>query len=52
MGMVAHIYNPSYMGSRNQEDHGLRPGKKLEDLISTNSWEWWQMSAIPTTLEI
>jgi hypothetical protein len=23
--MVAHVYNSSYTGGRDQEDHGLRP---------------------------
>jgi hypothetical protein len=23
--MVAHAYNPSYLGGRDQEDHGLSP---------------------------
>jgi hypothetical protein len=22
---VAHVYNPTYLGSRDQEDHGLKP---------------------------
>jgi hypothetical protein len=25
--LVAHAYNPSYSGGRNQEDHGLKPAK-------------------------
>jgi hypothetical protein len=28
-GVVAHTYNSSYSGGRNQEDCGLRLGKKL-----------------------
>jgi hypothetical protein len=24
---VAHIYNPSYLGGRDQEDHGLKPAQ-------------------------
>jgi hypothetical protein len=25
LGTVAHIYNPSYLGGRDQEDCGLKP---------------------------
>jgi hypothetical protein len=27
---VAHIYNPSYSGGRDQEDRGLRPAQALK----------------------
>jgi hypothetical protein len=35
---VAYAYNPSYMGGREQRDHGLRPAetKSLRDPILTN----------------
>jgi hypothetical protein len=25
--MVTHVYNPGYLGGRNQEDHSLRPAQ-------------------------
>jgi hypothetical protein len=28
--LVAHTYNPSYLGSRDQEDHSLRPAQVLK----------------------
>jgi hypothetical protein len=27
--LVAHTYNPSYSGSRDQEDYGLKPAGKI-----------------------
>jgi hypothetical protein len=38
LGVVAHVCNPSYLGSRDQEDQGLRPAwqKISETPISTN----------------
>jgi hypothetical protein len=37
--MVAHAYNPSYLGGRDREDQGSRPtlAKSLQDPISANS---------------
>jgi hypothetical protein len=37
-GAVAHAYNPSYLGGRDQEVHVLRPAqaKSPRDLIATN----------------
>jgi hypothetical protein len=47
---VAHAYNPSYSGGRDQEDHGLKP-------TQANSWRdpiskkpitkkgWWNASS-------
>jgi hypothetical protein len=45
---VAHVYNPSYSGGKDQEDHDLKPaqGNSLQDPISkilnTKKWlvEW------------
>jgi hypothetical protein len=39
LDMVAHIYNPSYPGSRNCEDCGSRSvlAKSSQDSISTNN---------------
>jgi hypothetical protein len=36
--MVAQVYNPSYLGDRDQGAQALRPipAKNLQDLISTN----------------
>jgi hypothetical protein len=36
---VAHAYNPSYSGSRDQKDHSLKPAqiKSLQDPILKNS---------------
>jgi hypothetical protein len=33
---VVHIYNPSYLGSRDQQDRGLKPASanSMQDLIS------------------
>jgi hypothetical protein len=38
LGMVAHIYNPNYSGSREQEDLCSRPvqAKSSQDAISTH----------------
>jgi hypothetical protein len=37
---VAHAYNSSYSGGRDEEDNGLRPGqkkrRKVRETISTN----------------
>jgi hypothetical protein len=36
---VAHAYNPSYSGGRDQEDHGSKPaqGNSLQDPILKNT---------------
>jgi hypothetical protein len=46
---VAHAYNPSYLGGRDQEDHGSRPGlaKSSWYSISTNDWLLLCTPAIP-----
>jgi hypothetical protein len=31
---VAHTYNPSYSGGRNQEDLGSKPGKIVHETLS------------------
>jgi hypothetical protein len=38
LGAVAHVYNPSYLGGRNWEDHSLRPvrAKLSKTPTSTN----------------
>jgi hypothetical protein len=38
MGAVVHAYNSSYLGDRDREDHGSRPGqaKSSQYPISTN----------------
>jgi hypothetical protein len=46
---VAHAYNPSYLGGRDQEDHGLKPAQanSLQDPISKKSITkkgWWSDS--------
>jgi hypothetical protein len=44
MGVVAHTYNPSYLGGGEQEDHGSRPSpiqifcESPSQLIK--SWAW------------
>jgi hypothetical protein len=37
--LVAHTYNPSYSGGRNQEDHSSKPGQanSSQDSISKNT---------------
>jgi hypothetical protein len=51
LGMVAHTCNPSYLGGRHWEDHGLRPAwvKSYWDPIPNNSLVWWQKPVIPVT---
>jgi hypothetical protein len=41
--MLAHTYNPGYMGPWDGESHSSKPApwKWQEDSTSTNSWTWW-----------
>jgi hypothetical protein len=50
--LVAHAYNPSYLGGWDWEDCRSRPAwaKPSQDPISTNSWVLWYVSVIPTML--
>jgi hypothetical protein len=50
---VAYIYIPSYLGGRDQEDHGLNLvlAGSLQDPISTNSWVQWHVPVISMTGE-
>jgi hypothetical protein len=49
--MVAHAYNPSYLGGRYQEDHSSRPGRaeSLWNLISTNKLDVVEVEHIYNT---
>jgi hypothetical protein len=49
--LVAHDYNPSYSGGKDQEDHGSMPGwaNSLQDPISKNPITkkgWWSGSGV------
>jgi hypothetical protein len=46
---MAQIYNPSYLGDRDQEGQD-QPGQKVSKTPSQpTSWAWWHMLAIPAT---
>jgi hypothetical protein len=49
LALVAHTYNPSYLGSWDQEDRDLQSAqaKTLWDPILTNSWARWSVPVIP-----
>jgi hypothetical protein len=49
---VAHAYNPSYLGGRDWQDHGLRPvrAKSSQDPISTDSQGWWRVPVNSATV--
>jgi hypothetical protein len=42
LGMVANIYNPSYLGGWDQEDHGMRPARQIvwETPMSKMEQKW------------
>jgi hypothetical protein len=49
--LVAHTYNPSYSGGRDQEDHGSKPawGNNLRDPILKKHCikkGWWSGSSV------
>jgi hypothetical protein len=43
LGIVTHIYNPSYLEAEITEDHSSRQARQkvYETPISTNGWEQW-----------
>jgi hypothetical protein len=53
--VVAHIYNPSYLGDRDQKDHYSRPvgAESYQVPISTNkNWAWWNVSTVTAMWEV
>jgi hypothetical protein len=49
---VAHAYNPSYSGGRDQEDHGLKPASPWQIVLKILFWKklntkkvWWSGSS-------
>jgi hypothetical protein len=49
-GPVAHARNPSFLGDRDQEDHGSKSAQaKFHKTISTNGWTWWFTPVTPAS---
>jgi hypothetical protein len=50
---LAHICKPSYLGGRDQEDHGSRPTlvkKFTRPHLNRNGWAWWHKPIISATV--
>jgi hypothetical protein len=48
LNMVAHAYDSSYVGGR---DERTAESRSQQDLISTNNWTWWCVPVIPGARE-
>jgi hypothetical protein len=53
-GVVAHSYNPRYLGGGEWKDHVLRPTQQKVPTTpsqSLKSWVWWHRPVTPDTQE-
>jgi hypothetical protein len=47
--LVAHTYNPSYSGGRDQEDHGLKPTLSEKLFTKIGLVEWLKVKALSSS---